>query len=62
MQGAVWLVGHQPDLGEWCAWLIGSRKVQIDLSKGGVAYVKCEDAPGNAGTLVWIVTHEWLRL
>ena len=26
VQGSsVALVGHQPDLGEWCAWLIGCR-------------------------------------
>lgn len=60
---SVALVGHQPDLGDWCAWLIGSRKAHIDLAKAGVAYVKCDEKPGKgAGTLVWVVTHDWLRV
>jgi phosphohistidine phosphatase len=56
------LVGHQPDLGEWSAWLIGSRKARIDFAKGGVACIACNDAPAKAaGSLVWLVTPEWLQ-
>ena len=57
---AVALVGHQPDLGEWAAWLIGSKKAQVDLAKAGVALVSCPDGPRKGGgTLVWLVTPEW---
>jgi phosphohistidine phosphatase len=59
-RGAVGLVGHQPDLGEFAAWLIGSRKVNLDLAKAGVALIRCEEEPGKGGgTLVWLVTPEW---
>jgi phosphohistidine phosphatase len=54
------LVGHQPDLGELAAWLIGSKKAQLDFAKGGVAHIHCETAPDKgAGTLVWLVPPEW---
>lgn len=60
-EDSIAIVGHQPDLGEWCAWLIGSRKAQIDFAKGGVAYVRCQDRPGKGcGTLEWLVTADWL--
>jgi phosphohistidine phosphatase len=55
------LVGHQPDLGELAGWLVGSKKAQIDLAKAGVACVQCPDGPRKgSGTLVWLVTPEWL--
>jgi phosphohistidine phosphatase len=58
---SVALVGHQPDLGEWTAWLIGSKKAQIDLAKAGVALVSCpEEIRRGGGTLVWLVTPDWL--
>src|SRR5262249_31653890 len=41
------LVGHLPDLGEFAAWLIGSKKAQIDLAKAGVACIHFEEAPGK---------------
>jgi phosphohistidine phosphatase len=57
---AVVLVGHQPDLPEWAAWLIGSKKAQIDLAKAGVALISCPDGPRKGGgTLVWLVRPEW---
>ena len=58
---SVILVGHQPDLGEWAAWLIGSKKAQLDLAKAGVAHIDCEGAPDKGkGTLRWLVPPEWL--
>jgi phosphohistidine phosphatase len=55
------LVGHQPDLGEYAAWLMGSKKVQLDLAKAGVAYLDCEQGLGKGdGRLAWLVTPEWL--
>jgi phosphohistidine phosphatase len=62
-EDSVALVGHQPDLGEWAAWLIGSKKAQIDVAKAGVIYVQSEDPPmKGSGTLIWLVTHEWLTV
>jgi phosphohistidine phosphatase len=54
------LVGHQPDLGEFAGWLIGSKKVQIDIPKAGVAFIRCEDLPAKGeGTLEWLIGPEW---
>jgi phosphohistidine phosphatase len=53
------LVGHQPDLGELAAWLIGSRKAQLDIAKAGVACIHLEDGVGKGkGSLAWLVTPE----
>jgi phosphohistidine phosphatase len=58
---AVALVGHQPDLGSHAAWLIGSKKAQVDFGKGGAAYITCAKQPRKGeGTLIWLVTAEWL--
>jgi len=56
----VGLVGHQPDLSELAAWLIGSRRARIDFAKGGAACISCADEvrKGN-GTLEWLITPEW---
>lgn len=60
-EASVALVGHQPDLSDWTAWLIGSRKARLDFAKSGVAYVVCNDPPDKgAGTLTWLLTPEWL--
>jgi len=56
----VGLVGHMPHLGMIAGWLIGEKNVQIDLAKAGVAYIRCEEAPGKGlGVLEWLVTPEW---
>jgi phosphohistidine phosphatase len=54
------LVGHMPHLGEVAAWLIGSKKAQLDIAKAGVVYLSCSDAP-EKGTAVlqWLVTPKW---
>src|SRR5262249_39098574 len=57
------VVGHQPDLGAFIGWLIGNKTVQIDLAKGGVAFLTCPDKLGKgSAALVWMVTPEWLGL
>jgi phosphohistidine phosphatase len=57
---AVALVGHQPDLGEYAARLIGSKKANLPMAKAGVACVACEDRPGKGcGSLTWLVTPDW---
>jgi phosphohistidine phosphatase len=54
------LVGHQPDLAEFAAWLIGSRKAHLDLAKGGVACINCSNGVAKGGgTLEWLVTPAW---
>ncbi len=53
----VFLVGHEPDLGRFTAWLIGSKRAQVELAKAGVAYVDANAPLGKAcGSLVWLVT------
>ncbi len=60
-KNVVGLVGHQPDLGTFTAWLIGAADVQLEFAKAGVAYVRCDEVPRKGGgTLVWLVTPEWL--
>jgi len=60
--GAVALVGHQPDLGTLAAWLVGSKKAQIDIAKAGVACISSEnEIRKGAGTLTWLVTPQWLE-
>jgi phosphohistidine phosphatase len=54
------LVGHMPDLAEYAAWLIGSRKAQVDLAKAGVARIVCQGTPDKGeGVLTWLITPEW---
>ena len=54
------LVGHQPDLGQYVARLIGSKKANLAVAKAGVACVACEDPPGKGcGSLVWLIPPEW---
>lgn len=56
------LVGHQPDLGKYAAWLIGEKEVQIHFAKAGAAYVRIEGPPGKgSGVLLWLITPDWLE-
>jgi phosphohistidine phosphatase len=53
------LVGHEPDLGEFIARMIGSKKAEIHLPKAGVALVTCDGEPVKSnGRLVWMLTPE----
>lgn len=57
----VLLVGHNPDLGEHIAYLIGSKKAQVRLGKGALACVSCETSPRkNEGELTLLVSPDWL--
>jgi phosphohistidine phosphatase len=54
------IVGHNPDLNRYTAWLIGSKKGQLDLAKAGIACIHFDDAPhAGEGVLTWMVTPEW---
>lgn len=55
------LVGHEPDLGEFAAWLIGARE-PVPLKKGGIARIDVAAfPPGRNGTLVWLAMPKMLR-
>jgi phosphohistidine phosphatase len=61
-QQAIALVGHQPDLGAYAAWLIGSKKARIDLAKAGVACISFPEEPRKGeGMLQWLVGPEWME-
>jgi phosphohistidine phosphatase len=56
------LVGHEPGLGEFAAWLIGARQ-PLPFKKGGVCRIDVADWPATAksGTLIWFATPKMLR-
>jgi len=56
------VVGHMPSLACYAAWLLGSKKIDLDIAKAGVAKISCPEGPrkGN-GKLVWLVTPEWVE-
>ncbi len=58
---SVAVIGHEPDLSRFLSWLIGSKRAQIELAKGGMASVICEEPPRKkAGRLEWLLTPAWL--
>ena len=55
------LVGHEPDLGELAAKLLGARG-NVEFKKGGVALIDVNAAtPGGPGILRWMLTPKALR-
>jgi phosphohistidine phosphatase len=55
------LVGHEPDLGELGARLIGARGT-LEFKKGAVCAIDLDGAtPGGPGTLRWLVPPRVLR-
>jgi phosphohistidine phosphatase len=55
------LVGHEPDLGELAAKLLGARGT-IEFKKGAVCLIEVDGAtPGGPGTLRWMLTPKALR-
>jgi len=60
-QRVVALVGHEPDLGTFAAWLIGAHKA-IPFKKGGIAcFEVSEFPPDRHSTLLWAATPRMLR-
>jgi phosphohistidine phosphatase len=60
---SIGLVGHRPDLNEFAAWLIGSKKARIALDKGGIALIRVddeEDLTKGSGRLVWLLPEGWI--
>ena len=55
------LVGHEPELGELAAHLIGASRA-MPFKKGGVCRVDVESLTSKrAGTLIWFVGPKLLR-
>lgn len=55
------IVGHEPDLGELAARLLGSRGI-VQFKKGAVCAIDVDGAtPGGPGTLRWMLTPRALR-
>jgi phosphohistidine phosphatase len=55
------LVGHEPDVGQHTAWLMGKKKSRVEFAKGAIAYVECNAAPKKgAGVLRWLLTPKLL--
>jgi len=60
-KGRIALVGHEPNLGELAARLIGA-KTPIEFKKGGICRIDFEVLPPKgAGQLRWLVTPKMLR-
>lgn len=55
------LVGHEPDLGELAARLLGARGL-VEFKKGAVCAIDVDGAmPGGPGTLRWLLPPRALR-
>ncbi len=55
------IVGHEPDLGELAARLLGARG-NVEFKKGAVCLIEVDGAtPGGPGTLRWMLTPKALR-
>jgi phosphohistidine phosphatase len=55
------LVGHEPDLSAWTAWIIGNKRAQLALAKAGVAHITCPNGPAKGeGTLLQLLTPDWM--
>lgn len=59
---ALAVVGHVPHLNQFAGWLIGSKSANIDIVKGGVAFIRCPEGPKKgAGTLAWLIGPDWME-
>jgi phosphohistidine phosphatase len=60
--GTVAIVGHEPDLSSFLAYLLGTRASErLTFRKGGVACVDVPGPVGNGGTLTWYLPPRILR-
>ena len=61
-RGRIALIGHAPSINRFAAWLMGSKKSKLELTKAGVAYIHCEDGAGKGeGVLLWLATPDWMQ-
>lgn len=57
---SVAIVGHEPDLSQYTAWLLGSKKVHIDFAKAGIIRLECETSlDKGSAVLTWMVPPLW---
>jgi phosphohistidine phosphatase len=55
------LVGHEPDLGELAAHLLGAQRA-VPFKKGGICRIDVETLTSRrAGSLIWFATPKMLR-
>ena len=54
------LVGHEPDLGELTAWLVGTKRA-IPFKKGGICRLDLDSLSSRHGTLAWLMPPRALR-
>ncbi len=56
-EAEVLVVGHQPHIGEFTAYLLGSPRLKVEFKKGAIVRVVLDikEAPGSA-TLEWMLT------
>ena len=59
---AIALVGHRPNLNEFAAWVIGSKRAQIAFAKGAVALIRVEghEVEKGSGELLWLLPPDWV--
>lgn len=58
---SVLIVGHQPDLADLTAWLIGSKKAQLDYATGTLACLESgKDFDKGSAVLRWLVPPVWV--
>ncbi|MBX9582032.1 MAG: histidine phosphatase family protein [Gemmataceae bacterium] len=54
------VVGHNPELSAYLAWLIGAEEEAAAMEKGGAALVTFDNRPRKgAGRLAWVITPDW---
>jgi phosphohistidine phosphatase len=59
---AVAVVGHQPDLGDYAGWLVGSKKAHVEIAKAGFAHITFDDGVRKGeGVLLSLLSPDWMR-
>jgi phosphohistidine phosphatase len=54
------LVGHNPSLSDYAAWLLGAEETAVELAKGAAAHISFDrDVEKGAGRLDWLVVPRW---
>src|SRR4051794_4870256 len=57
----IFIVGHEPGMGELAAWLLGSRH-PLEFKKGGICRIDVDGAAlRGAGVMRWMLTPKILR-
>lgn len=51
---SVAIVGHEPDLSELIAWLVGAEAGSVEMKKGALACIEIE-LPSRYGTLLYLI-------